>query len=619
MRENLIPNSSFKLDASTWAATSSASISRVTTDGFFGLTCLEVTKAASDNSGAYLDTPIISVVAGQIYAVSAYVKVPDTDEIANLRLRVKWYESDAVRTQVGSTEYGLTATLDYQDGWLRLGDTFTAPAGSGALEIAIVQETAGTAGQRFLVDAVLVEASASINQYIEDYTQAEENAKVRATLTKMPEPYLTGMQLNADVQINGLILNTIDEAGVVWVCTDIDGWWTLPDPEIQDLPRGLGDGSYDVRGRYTARQLELTGVFLTPDPSKVSAARAKLVEAVNLVRKNGWLIVDEDPIKASRVRLSGRPVINTVNARGRTEFSIGLRAADPIKYEWIQENQDGMEIVEVAVGESITIPNAGNTSVTAIFQITGPATAGAYVYNDTDSTLMTLLSNLNGPNHRIGDISQIERADNIATVVFSGDTPVAVGDLINVVSLVDTTFNGTNLPVLDTYKSGDDTVVVYSNTGDDETATSVSAGIVQRSEPDVLELNTYDREVAYNGFVSGSRSKVETLIDWIVLQPGDNVIGLSDPGYTITTAALTSNVATITTSTAHNLAIGESITITGATNSAFNGTYDVASTPTTTTFTFSKTNIDISSAASSGAIARNDGLLTVYYRSGWIG
>lgn len=619
MRENLIPNSSFKTDALTWAATSSASIARITTDGFFGTTSLEVTKAASSNSGTYLNTPLVNTIPAQVYAVSAYIKVPDTDEAANLRLQVKWYASNAVRTQIGSTQYGLTTLIDYQDGWLRLGDTFTAPTGSGALEVGIVQEVAGTAGERFLVDAVLVEASPTINQYIEDYTQAEENAKVRATLTKMPEPFITGMQLNADVQINGLILNTIDEDGVVWVCTDIDGWWTLPDPEMQDLPRGLGDGSYDVRGRYTARQLELTGVFLTPDPSKVPAARAKLINAVNLVRKNGWLIVDEDPIKASKVRLSGRPTITSTSARGRTEFSIGLRAADPIKYEWIQENEEGTEIVEANVGDVADVPNIGNTPVTAVFQITGPATAGSYVFNDTDSTLMTLLTNLNGPNHYIGNITKIQRTDNVASITFTSDTSVAVGDLINVVSLVDTSFNGTSLEIVDTYISGDDTVVLYNNAGDDETLTTVSAGIVQRTDPDVLELNTYDREVAYNGFVAGNRSKVETLIDWIVLQPGNNVIGLSDPGYTITNAALATNVATITTSAVHNLAIGESITIAGATNTVFNGTYDVVATPTTTTFTFAKTNTDITSAASTGTIARNDGKLTVYYRSGWIG
>lgn len=619
MRINLVPNSSFKTDASTWAATSGATVTRITTDGFFGSTSLQVTKDDVAYSGAYLNTPLIDVAIAQVYAVSAYIKVPDTDEAVDVRLRVKWYQSNAVRTQIGSTEYGLAFYADYQDGWIRLGDTFTAPAGSGAMEIAVVQETAGTQGQRFLVDAVLVEASPTINQYIEDYTQSEENAKVRATLTKMPEPVITGMQLNADVQINGLILNTIDEDGVIWVCTDITGWWNLPEPEIQDLPRGLGDGSYDVRGRYTARQLELSGAFLTPDPSKVASARAKLVNAINLVRKNGWLIVDEDPVKASKVRLSGQPSIITVNARGRTEFTIGLRAPDPIKYEWIQENQDGMEVVEISAGDSAPVPNIGNTPVTAIFQIKGPATAGSYIYNDTDSTLLTLLADVNGPGHAIGNVSDIKRVSNVATVTFSGTDGIAVGDLINVVSVEDASFNGTNLPIIDTYTSGDSTVVVYASTGDDAVTTSVSAGSVQRSEADVLELNTYEREVAYNGFVAGNRSRIDTLVDWIVLQPGDNVIGLSDPGYVVSNAALTSNVATITTSTVHNLAIGESVTIAGATNTAFNGTYDVASTPTTNTFTFAKTNDNISSAASVGTVARNDGLLTVYYRSGWIG
>jgi len=64
----------------------------------------------------------------------------------------------------------------------------------------------------------------------------------------------------------------------------------------------------------------------------------------------------------------------------------------------------------------------------------------------------------------------------------------------------------------------------------------------------------------------------------------------------ITNKALTSNVATLTTSTAHGLSIGMDITITGV-DATFNGTYRVTAVPTTTTFTYAKTASNVTSAA----------------------
>lgn len=79
---------------------------------------------------------------------------------------------------------------------------------------------------------------------------------------------------------------------------------------------------------------------------------------------------------------------------------------------------------------------------------------------------------------------------------------------------------------------------------------------------------------------------------------------------TITNVALTSNVATITV-TAHGLVTGQVVTISGLTTSALNGTYTVTGTPTANTFTFAKTNANISSTADSGVIARAAALSNV--------
>jgi hypothetical protein len=60
--------------------------------------------------------------------------------------------------------------------------------------------------------------------------------------------------------------------------------------------------------------------------------------------------------------------------------------------------------------------------------------------------------------------------------------------------------------------------------------------------------------------------------------------------------ALTSNVATITTSSNHDLAAGDTVEILGI-DLTFNGTYVVAATPTLTTFTYSKIASNVVSQA----------------------
>lgn len=98
--------------------------------------------------------------------------------------------------------------------------------------------------------------------------------------------------------------------------------------------------------------------------------------------------------------------------------------------------------------------------------------------------------------------------------------------------------------------------------------------------------------------------------------------GNSRPGLTttVTTAsvsnkALTSNVATLTTSSAHGFTTGDSVVITGV-DATFNGTYTIASTPTTTTFTYAKTASNVSSAAASGTATRTVVAMTSSFSSG---
>ncbi len=97
--------------------------------------------------------------------------------------------------------------------------------------------------------------------------QAQKNRITQQALTPLPEPHLTGMKLQEDIILNDFVFNTVDEYGVLWVITDIKGWWSPPAPDMPEIKRGWADGSYDVKGRYNARDLTLEGSILCTDPS----------------------------------------------------------------------------------------------------------------------------------------------------------------------------------------------------------------------------------------------------------------------------------------------------------------------------------------------------------------
>lgn len=544
-RINLVTNPSAITNTTGWSAAggSGTTFSRITTDGFYGNHCYQITKAAVVNSG--IGTSLaLSATEGVPYAYSAYVKVPAGQESGNIVISYYFLDSGGSTLANGDSNPSIITS---DSGWTRVSVVATAPAGTVGMMVYVRQLSAGTAGQIFLADAILIEQSAYVGEYFDELTQAQENTRVNTALRKVPFPNITGMELNADISINNLILNTVDENGVVWVCTGLNGWWGQSDPEIQDVPRGLGDGSYDVNGRYAFRQIELTGVFLPPDASLVDVSRNKLVKAIDLVRSAGWLLADELPTKGALVRLSGKPDINTVNTRGRTEFSIGLKAADPIKYQWDWATPTGLTVAvaNTATSYSTTVNNIGNTNVTATFKLTGPYSANTTINNTTTGTSIKVVKGIASTGASIGSVTNVYRTSingvKYATLTLNSSYPVAVGDSITVASVTtdSNTFNGTYTVTKVSVTSGTTVEVSYKNpTTNNVASTAVSSGTVVLATAETLTINTYTKDVLRNSNTGGDRSMIDTLVDWITLQPGNNIITVTDGGAN-TTGTLT--------------------------------------------------------------------------------
>lgn len=82
-----------------------------------------------------------------------------------------------------------------------------------------------------------------------------------------------------------------------------------------------------------------------------------------------------------------------------------------------------------------------------------------------------------------------------------------------------------------------------------------------------------------------------------------NFIDTTYPTFAITNKALTTNVATITTSSAHGYVQGDIIMISNV-DAVFNGAYLITAAPTTTTFTYAKVNANVISVAATGTVTR---------------
>lgn len=109
---------------------------------------------------------------------------------------------------------------------------------------------------------------------------------------------------------------------------------------------------------------------------------------------------------------------------------------------------------------------------------------------------------------------------------------------------------------------------------------------------------TTDNLAVEDATITVGSNNVADIVDLgLVLEYG---ISATPSTKTITNKALTSNVATLTTGTTHGYAIGDLAVITGV-DATFNGTYPIATVPTTTTFTYAKTAANVASAAVSPA------------------
>jgi hypothetical protein len=432
--------------------------------------------------------------------------------------------------------------------------------------------------------------------------QNKEFTVTRKSLKALPEPHLTGMKLEGNIILGDFIFNTIDFNGITWVITDIENWWDNPTAEVNDIPRGYGDGSYDVQGRYASRSLTIQGSILVPEPSMLEAARDRLVEASNLVYRGAWLKTGSGPVRASWVRLVGKVEIKTVSARGRADFSIPLRAPDPIKYEWNEADPEGYFVEEISGRDvnssgsgSGTILNVGNYSVPVLLEVVGPLVGPASIFNTKTNELVIITTSLKGTTSTRVENKQLTFDDNSFTDIaqLTTKTPhnLIIGDQI-FISGVDENFNGDyvieTIPTDTTltYKKIPLSSKIYEITYKE---LSSSLAILETVEDNDLSIgdsiSVFDVDTLFNGTYTITSKPTSKKVSYAKTRV---------PAQVITGATLVSNIATITTSAAHQFVVGDTVTVQNV-NINYNGTYSVLGILNANQFSYSATRTNAKS------------------------
>jgi YVTN family beta-propeller protein len=170
------------------------------------------------------------------------------------------------------------------------------------------------------------------------------------------------------------------------------------------------------------------------------------------------------------------------------------------------------------------------------------------------------------------------RAGNVVTITTTTPHGFSVGQTVTISGVTDTSFNGTFTIV----SVPSTTTFTYAQTAANATSGSgaASSNAVTWAVNDVAGGNSTFGTITSGGVYTAPST----------LPPATTVSIVAGTG-----ARRSSNIVTITTSTAHNLNNGQVVVISGVADTSFNGTFTITSVPSTTTFTLTQSGADATS------------------------
>lgn len=162
-RTNLMTNPSFESGTTGWNANQGSSIALNTSSALFGSNCLEITQSSTIYSGTVPNDVAVDPLT--TYTFSYYVKTGSGTASINLGgvIFCKPNSSDI------SSPWIFTSNVNYASaqGWVRVSRTFTTYSDTKYVSLFICPIDNGVAGQKFLIDGVMLEKSSTLNTYFD--------------------------------------------------------------------------------------------------------------------------------------------------------------------------------------------------------------------------------------------------------------------------------------------------------------------------------------------------------------------------------------------------------------------------------------------------------------------
>lgn len=270
---------------------------------------------------------------------------------------------------------------------------------------------------------------------------------------------------------------------------------------------------------------------------------------------------------------------------------------------------DGQTTTDVAEGTNLYFTDERAQDAVATALANGTHTNITVTYNDNANSIsLSGAVTYTDENARDAIGTALTEGSNIDIAVNDGSDTITVGLSDDVVlptsGSLEIESNNLNVGIqsvgLRTSDSYTNPIAVFSIDADNDYAQLVvkNTGDGVNSSSDIIAYANNGNDTA--GWIDmGITSSAFDDPSFTITKENDGYIFMEAPETTtatITNKALSSNVATITTSAAHGFTSGRQVTVAGV-DATFNGLYTITGTPTSTTFTYAKTAGNVGSTA----------------------
>jgi hypothetical protein len=306
--------------------------------------------------------------------------------------------------------------------------------------------------------------------------------------------------------------------------------------------------------------------------------------------------LDTDLYNVSNAAVTAASSTSFTVAKAGSQASVTEASSDGAKFTYYASNS-------FAAGDVVSVSGFNTKTITAASSASGnityTSTAHGFLVGDTVNISGVNVAAVAVSPYNLSNATIASKDDNTFTIVGT-----ATGTPVFSSAQATSVYNKTNVDILaaaDYYFTVSDTsspaTVVLATPGtaslySESTQFSVTAFTPTAGTNVIYTSVAHDLEVGDKVSITGIRSTA-TITNAEKLT-GDNVISHSG---TITSVQLTDNVATVYFSDAsfstYQWNIGDSITISGCSNSAFNGTHTVTAVPANSAVSFAKTNTTI--------------------------